>query len=1100
MRKSFYFYFFFSGLAGLIYEVLWVRLFVLVMGGTVYSFTTVLVGFMAGLTLGGWLGGKYADRMVQSPLLVYGVLEGLIGLYCLLIPLLISGLNPVFNLLYPFLQDHNSAGLVVRFLASGVILIVPTTMMGATLPILVRYSYGSADEFGRTTARLYAVNTFGAVAGSFVSGMVLIPALGQRATLYAAAGLNLAIMVSIIWFWRVRPADFRPLKEKFEPLDQETGLGLKPALLLGLYALSGAAAMVYQVAWTRALILSLGTTLYVLSLILTAYITGLAIGAAVIAPLVDRIKRLWLGAGIFEILIGVSAWAVVPLFARLPLWMGLAQRPPSYYAWLGIEFLAGTALILVPTFLMGALLPVTVRLYKSLRGGVGSAVGQVYAWNTVGAIAGSFLCGFLLINWLGLRNTLILASLASLAIGAALVFCEKKALIAKLALPAAAAACAAGFLYFMPGWSPEIIGSGPYYYHENFAESRLTVSSLERMLKTQGKLLFHKEGVEATVDVMEINEDNTIGLRINGKSDASTGGDMPTQVAVGHLPLLFHPAAKSAALLGLASGVTLGSMLTHPLEKITCVEISPEVVAASEFFKAYNRRPLEDSRTRLIINDGRYHFAHTRDKYDVIVSEPSNPWVGGEGLLFTRDFFLQARDRLNPGGIMVTWIGIYDLNLEAVKMIARTFLDVFPESILWEAITGGDYLIVGFTGPAQIDYSLLKSRLEEPAVKDDLSRVRLARPERIISRFLMGPEELREFAGSGPLHSDDRRQIELTVPRQGHGQNYRQRVLPTMKEIYRYKARPERRLSFKNEADRADLPSINFHYDKRDLAMYAFLSLAEESDVAGALRELEQAIAYDPEEMFAREILWGYYTDQGKRALAQGKVAEGMANYVKAWELKPRGSAIPTLAGYYFMGAGDLDRAAQWADKALAASPVDSLAWMLRGRVEMQNGRPDLALNSFARALANFDRVKTTLDSSPLFKSFSEANPMDPKADLFFDMGQACRRLGRYPEALTYYTQATAVNPDYLSAWAESGILFLQLGQYQAALKRFEKVLSLRPDDPQARLLYAQALARIPEQKQQAISELEKILGMVPKEWPQRAAAEKELSRLLTEP
>jgi len=653
MRRAIYFYFFFSGLAGLIYEVLWVRLFVMVMGGTVYSFTTVLVAFMAGLTLGGWLGGKYADRMKQSPLLVYGILEGLIGIYCIFIPLLIGFLNPVFSWIYPFVLEHNFAGLLLRFFFSGLVLIAPTTMMGATLPVLVRYSYSRPERFGSTMGRLYAVNTFGAVAGSFLSAMFLIPALGQRSTIYFAAGLNLLIFGSILFLRKTAQAEFSPAKPKFEESEQTRKMGRRAVVVLAFYGLSGAAAMIYQVAWTRVLILSLGTTLYVLGLILTAYIAGLGIGAAAVTLFVDRIKRLWLWVGVFEFLIGVSAWAVVPLFARLPLYTAMATRPASYYSWLSIEFLLGFALVFLPTFLMGALMPMVVRLYANLQGGVGSAVGEVYAWNTIGAILGSFVCGFFLISWLGLRDCLVLASILSLLIGAAFILGEKKITAVRAASPAVACILILVFIFFAPGWKPELINIGPYIYFADYRTSANSVKELINVLESAQKTIYYKEGVEANVMVFENLAEHLLSLRINGKTDASSGKDMITQILSGHLPLLLNPGAQKAAVVGLASGVSLGAVLDHKITRATCIEISPEVAQASNYFVSVNQRPLNDRRTRLIINDARFHLMHSSDKYDVIMSEPSNPWIGGEGLLFTKEYFEQAKARLNPGGIML---------------------------------------------------------------------------------------------------------------------------------------------------------------------------------------------------------------------------------------------------------------------------------------------------------------------------------------------------------------------------------------------------------------------------------------------------------------
>jgi len=1093
--RAFYFYFFLSGLAGLIYEVLWVRLFVLVMGGTVYSFTTVLAAFMTGLALGGWLGGRYADRMKSSPLLVYGALEGLIGVYCLLIPFMISALNPVFDALYPFISGHNSLGLLVRFLFSGIILIMPTTMMGATLPILVRYSYSRPEEFGRITGRLYSLNTLGAVFGSFISGMVMIPAWGQRLTLYLTAGINLLIFASITALWRFKAADFKPAKAIFEKTEEQGRLNFRAGLVLVFYGLSGAAAMIYQVAWTRALILSLGTTLYVLSLILTAFIAGLGMGAVFITGFADRLRKLWLWIGIFELMIGVFAWLVVPAFARLPLWMGLAHRPKSYSIWLAIEFLAGLAFIFLPTFLMGALLPLVVRLYAALRGGVGSAVGGVYAGNTIGAILGSLVCGFFLISWLGIRDSLILASILSVVIGAVFILAERG--IAALRIGAAPAALIAAwvFVYFAPGWRPEIINSGPYIYFESYRAGGGSAKDLANRLSAHVKVLFFKEGAEASVSVIESSLDHTIGLRINGKIDASTGSDMTTQVLTGHLPFLLNPEAKNALVIGLASGVTMGSALGHRLKEVTCVEISPEVREASVYFALVNQRPLEDKRARLIINDGRYHLQHTSERYDVIISEPSNPWIGGMGLLFTREFFEQAKARLNPNGIMLAWIGIYDLDVDAVRMIMRTFQSVFPQATLWESISGNDYLLLGFNGPASIDYSLVKAGLKDLKLQRDLARIGLERPEKIISRLLMGPDELREFSARGPLHTDDLRQLELSVPRIGYLKSSREKVAPTLKAFAQYRVETNKFLKFSDQGDEKDLKSIDEFFDARRLIMNASVMIMSGGSAAEGAEQLERAYEKDPEDPWLKDVLYAYYYQKGQK---EPNFEKALADFIKAWQYDPKASAIPAVAGFYSLGKGDIGEAARWDDLALSKNPFDSLAWLLRGKIELEKNKPELAFGSFARAESSFEKFREMSRASPLVQTFLKNNPIDLRAEIYFHQGESLRRLGKNSEALNYYEQALSISPDDVEAIAASGKMFMDLGSIDSALKRFARAAELDPQNPFIRLLYAQALEKSPGQRQAAIRELNKFLSLAPKDFPGREKAEKDLARLLT--
>ena len=1095
MRRLIYFYFFFSGFCGLIYEILWTRLFVLVMGGTVYSFTTVLVAFMSGLALGGFLGGKYADRMKRSPLLVYGILEGLIGVYCLLIPYLIQGLNPIFNWLYPFLFAHHISGLMVRFFFSGLILIIPTTLMGATLPILVRYQYRDRAGFGKTTGILYGINTFGAVAGSFVSGMILIPRLGQGHTLYISAGLNLLIFFSILVLGRIRGAEFGSRREGLEKSDLPGRLNWKAGLVLSGYALSGMAAMIYQVAWTRALILSLGTTLYVLSLILTAYIAGLALGALVITLLVDRIKRLWLWIGVFELGIGISAWLVVPLFARLPIWMILAHHPRSYSHWLAIEFLIGLGLIFLPTFLMGMLLPLVVRLYAQLRGGVVVAVGEVYAWNTMGAILGSFICGFFLISWLGVRNSLSLASILSLLIGWGFLLGEKKLRLVQINAGIGVALLVFGFVYFQPGWEPEIINSAPYNYYREYQSKAQGGKSLAQLLKRQSRLLYYRDGAEATVSVFEYPGPSLV-LRINGKIDASTGMgmDMTTQILSGQIPLLLHPNPKRVAVIGLASGVTLGSVLTHPIDEAVCLEISPEVVEASKYFSSWNRRPLEDKRTRLVINDGRYHLAHTRESYDVIISEPSNPWISGEGLLFTEEFFQQAKDRLAEDGIMLVWSGIYDMDLYSMQMIVRTFLEVFPEASLWEVDL--DYLLVGFKGDLEIDYSVLKSRLQDPKIKSDLARINLDQPEKLMARMLMGPEELKEFAKDAPVHTDDRRQLEIYVPELLYDQEIKERLLGTLQAFRELRQGGNKYLKFSDPADEKDLENINRFYLGRWWLLNSYLAEIRGGSQGIALESLIKAWEIDPSDLWVQDKLYVIYSRQAQAYLAQGKVEEAMNYLSQSWMYKPEDNLIPDLVSRHFIGKKDLPSARKWMEKALAKNNSDPLAWMMRGEIELKEGKAKDALQSLKQALANWAFLSEMIKLSG--SVIVPKNPENYRAELYLNLGRANRQLGNLEQAQADLEQAFQIQPNSSEVLLASGELYLEQGQIDSALKRISKALELDSRNPESHLLFSQALEKVPERRAQAIQELKTFLELAPPDWPDRAKMEKHLSDLIS--
>ena len=314
-------------------------------------------------------------------------------------------------------------------------------------------------------------------------------------------------------------------------------------------------------------------------------------------------------------------------------------------------------------------------------------LGLVYAVNTLGAILGALLAGFALIPWLGLHDTIRVVAVLTAVAGAAIAVVARPS-TSWLALGLAVVVCAGAWV--VPSWNPLLLSSGAYKYAPS-----LRGPDLETAL-TAGELPYYREGSTGTVAVRRLA--GTMSLSIDGKVDASDAADMLTQRMLAHVPLLLHPAPKKAAILGLGSGVTLGSALTHGLERAVVLEISPEVVEASRFFEAANHRALQNPATRLVVGDGRTHLLLGDEQYDVIVSEPSNPWMAGIASLFTQEFFEVAKSRLAPGGVLCQWAHTYDISDADLRSIVATFLSVFPNGTLW-LVGEADVLLIGSTEP-----------------------------------------------------------------------------------------------------------------------------------------------------------------------------------------------------------------------------------------------------------------------------------------------------------------------------------------------------------------------------------------------------------------
>jgi spermidine synthase len=740
--------------------VVWLRWLVHLFGATTLAVSTILTAFMGGLALGAWVGGRLAPRLAR-PLRAYGLLELAIGAYALLLPLLLDGVPPLLRMLGATEASSFGALSLARFGLAAALLVVPTACMGATLPILAEAVTARPGELGGRVGRLYAVNTAGAVLGTAAAGLALLPTLGVTATNRIAIGLNVAVgLAALVVADRLRVAALPSAPTGPAP-SPVSGPRREVATALTAVLVSGALAMVYEVGWTRALALVLGSSVYAFTVMLTTFLVGLAAGSYLAARRVDRLAEPGLVLALVQVGIAVAAFVGVAglgelpwLFLRIFAWSGGRHGPL-----LALEFLLSGALILVPAVLAGAVFPLAVRLAGGAPERAGRIIGRLYAVNTVGAIVGSFAGGFLLLPAAGIRATLVLAIALNLACALAVLWLLPPR--RRLLVPLTAAIAAGGLALpaLAPAWPALAMSSGVAIYARSLASL-----SRDELAARRGRtrLLFYEEGLTTTVSVER--DGRGLFLRVNGKTDASSTVDMPTQVLLGHLPLFLHPAPREALVIGLGSGVSVGAALRHPLVRVTVVELEPAVVTASRFFDEVNGRPLADPRSRLVVTDARHFLLLTRDQFDVIVSEPSNPWMTGAASLFTREFFELARSRLRPGGVFGQWVQLYSLSPETLRTIVATFGAVFPHTAVFQSASG-DTILVGSGSPLRSAFGPLAARMGAPAVAADLRRVGIADPADLMARLVLDEEDVGRFARDAVVNTDDNAHVEFTAPR-----------------------------------------------------------------------------------------------------------------------------------------------------------------------------------------------------------------------------------------------------------------------------------------------------------------------------------------------
>ncbi len=734
-------FFFFSGAAALSYEIVWIRQLSLTLSVTVYALTTVLCAFMAGLAIGSAISTRIADR-IRRPMSGFGLIEIGIGLSGIATPFILAeALPPAFIAIHDAFGGQGVLFTTSRFLLAFVVLLLPTTLMGITLPLLSRAVIGEEDSVGLGAGALYAANTLGAVTGCLLAGFVLIPELGMFGTSATAASINLIVGVLALVVGRShRVAPSAPAAEPEVPGAKHIPMGVV-ALVTFAYAVSGFTAMGYEILWTRALEHYTHNSTYAYTAILATFLLGLGAGSALIARFADRFERPVLAIGFVQFLVALSVLAALVLYGNFERLIPIFGAVRSFGSAVTTIFIEAGLALLVTTLLLGAMFPLVTRVAVESLQTMGRRIGIVYLLNTIGSILGSLIVGFVVLPALGMRGSFLMLVGINLALAAVLALQGQRDRRA-LSLVGAAAVTAALAFVLLPA------DFFALQFRERFH-----------------KILFYKEEITDTVMVTE----DELGRRMirfsDGRGTAGTGTVIGDRM-YGHLPLLLHPEPKRVLQIAFGVGNSLSAVLQHPsVEHVDCVELSPGVIEAAEHFEETNRRSIHDPRVSLHITDGRNHLLTSKEKYDIIRLDPPELHTRGVVNLYTREFYELARDHLAPGGVFSVWVNVAMTPEEDMRHLVRTALDVFPYVSVWHDPGKFSWIVNGSMVPRPPDLEQLQERWQHEAIRADLESLGANAPFEFLTYFMFDQEGAQRFAGSGPLVVDDKTILDFSVPR-----------------------------------------------------------------------------------------------------------------------------------------------------------------------------------------------------------------------------------------------------------------------------------------------------------------------------------------------
>jgi spermidine synthase len=749
-RFLLYFVLFCSGVSALIYQVVWIRKFGLVFGVHVFSMSTVLTAFMAGLALGAVYFGNLVDRH-KSPMRLFLLLESGIGLFAIIFPFAFNGLTEIYGFLASAMNPGQYALQLIRFLLAFLFLLIPTTLMGGTLPVIIKIFVDNLGDLGSRISRLYAVNNLGAVTGGFLAGFIIIKTIGLYPSGYLAAAINLVNVLIVYLVVRsgisVMPASTGKKGQLLIP-DPPSRIAeeLEPSalnLVLWVFAIEGFTTLAYELIWSRILVdFSLEKTVYFSSVIVISFIFGLGLGSLLVNRILDRHRNLMAFLGFNQIMIGLLSIFLLLLFT----WIApkISVHRSMFGTWFheaGREYLFFFLILLPPVTLMGITYPLVSKLVNRNISKLGNRMGLLGFLDTIGSVLGSFIAGFIMIPFLGVVRSFVIIVIINLFLGLLLFLYHPRM---KRSLKFVVFFCTfilAGFMFWIMPKSPNTRtwwdkpGNRPWFDANQYTGIR-----------------FFDEGAAGTVTVRDYPDG--LALNINGHNTAyATKKDLKVNRQLGYMPYLLHPSPKKALVIGYGMGATVCSLNQKDMERVDVAEICNGVIRASFIFDSWNRDAIHQPKVKLFDDDGRSVVFMAKEKYDIITSNAIHPRLSNN--IYTRDFYKLCYEKLNDDGILCQWTPENWLSEEEYKSLVKAFIDVFPHSTMWY-LNEYSTLLIGTKEPLRIDVESLVKRFESNEVlKKDYTEFDMSSPYEFLGQFWMSEDDLKKYTDSCKVNTDN---------------------------------------------------------------------------------------------------------------------------------------------------------------------------------------------------------------------------------------------------------------------------------------------------------------------------------------------------------